>query len=220
MSLGEAVKIARAGRGMTQADLADVAGISRTHLLNIEKGHNVTVDVLMRIANALGLSITDLLIDSDSADNLHWCEEHCQFRANCDHSAVRGQHDAYVTVPVYGEVAAGTPIDAVREGDCANIPANAIEFGEYVLRARGASMVDAGIDDGDLLVVQPRPAGVVRTGELVIALLNGGITVKRWWRKGGVKKLIPANPDYNEIVLSDDDDFRLQGVVTSVIKPR
>lgn len=82
----------------------------------------------------------------------------------------------------------------------------------FYARAEGESMRDAGIFDGDLLVVDrslsPDP------GNIVVAVLNGCLTVKRLTRRGGQWLLVSDNPAYAAIPMPEDDDCLIWGVVT------
>ena len=86
----------------------------------------------------------------------------------------------------------------------------------FYWRVSGKSMVEAGIDDGDILVVNRalRPAH----RSIVVAQVDGGFTVKYLYKRADRVKLVPANPTYPEIVLKDGQELVICGVVTSAIK--
>lgn len=85
----------------------------------------------------------------------------------------------------------------------------------FFLRAAGESMIDAGIHDGDLLIVD-RSAEAV-SGRVVIAAVDGELTVKRLERRHGRTYLAPANDDYREIDITEREYVHLWGVVSYVI---
>ncbi len=89
----------------------------------------------------------------------------------------------------------------------------------FFVRAVGESMLGAGIHDGDLLIVDR--AVEAQSGKVVIASVNGELTVKRLERKGQRLLLVPANPDYPPLDVSDamhsGEGFEIWGVVTCVI---
>ncbi len=87
----------------------------------------------------------------------------------------------------------------------------------FFVRAKGDSMIGAGIHDGDLLVVDR--SAEPKDGRVVIAVINGELTVKRLVREKGIARLEPENPAYKPISFGEDDDVRLWGVVTNVIHP-
>jgi len=86
----------------------------------------------------------------------------------------------------------------------------------FFVRAKGNSMVGAGIFDGDLLVVDKslNPS----SGDIVIAIVDGDLTVKRLIKRGGKVILKPENPRFKEIELQDGQELQVWGVVTSTVK--
>src|SRR5437899_422903 len=86
----------------------------------------------------------------------------------------------------------------------------------FALRARGSSMIDEGIRDGDYLIVEPRETADV--GQTVVAEVDGGVTVKRLCReKDGQIRLQPANPDMLPLVVAAER-VRIVGVVVGVFR--
>jgi DNA polymerase V len=85
----------------------------------------------------------------------------------------------------------------------------------FYVRVHGESMRDAGIWAGDILVVDRavQPA----TGRVVIAVLDGELTVKRLKKEGDRLLLVPENPDYSPVDVSGREDFSVWGVVTCVL---
>ena len=86
----------------------------------------------------------------------------------------------------------------------------------YFLRARGHSMVEAGIFDNDILVVDR--AIKPRHNHIVVAVVDGDFTVKRLYQRAGYIKLKAANPTFPDIVPRDGQTLEVRGVVTSSIK--
>ena len=128
-----------------------------------------------------------------------------------------------LTLPLIGRVAAGTPVLAEQnvEDHITVGQELAGDDGAYALTVHGDSMIDAGILDGDLVVVRPRrdpPAN----GTIVVARIEneatgeGEVTVKRFFREGGRVRLQPANASYAPIFVSGE--FALEGVVAAVIR--
>lgn len=85
----------------------------------------------------------------------------------------------------------------------------------FFVRVEGESMIDAGICSGDLLIVDR--AVRARDKSVVVAVLNGEFTVKRINKEAGKFFLVPENPDYPRIEVSEEMDFKVWGVVTNVI---
>ncbi|MEA1064859.1 translesion error-prone DNA polymerase V autoproteolytic subunit [Erwinia sp. HR93] len=88
-------------------------------------------------------------------------------------------------------------------------------FATYLVRAAGDSMIDAGIGDGDLLIVDS--ARTAKQGDIIVAALDGGFTVKKLQLHPEIQ-LIPMNPHYKPIPLMNENDLTVFGVVTYVVK--
>ncbi len=86
----------------------------------------------------------------------------------------------------------------------------------YQMMVRGASMRDAGIDDGDVVLVDR--AVKASHGHVVVAVVDGDFTVKRLWKRGSNVKLQAANPTFPDIVPKDGQTIEVWGVVTYTIK--
>ncbi len=130
----------------------------------------------------------------------------------------RGITPAVVRVPIVGDIAASPPIQAHEErGEFLNLPASMLngQVGAYILRVRGHSMVDAGIGDGDLVLIQP--TDTAHNGEIVVACLDNDVTLKRFYRDGHHITLMPANPNYQPIHASSEQ-VRIQGRLMCVIR--
>lgn len=88
-------------------------------------------------------------------------------------------------------------------------------------RVKGNSMTDAGVDDGDILVIDRSIEP--HDGDMVVCFLDGEFTLKYVdfsMRKSGIIWLVPANPDYDRIKITPERDFRIWGVVSYTIKKR
>lgn len=122
-----------------------------------------------------------------------------------------------VELPLVGRVAAGVPIEPLEQNDVISVPEELIGRGEnYVLRVKGTSMVLEGILDGDYIVVQAR--NQADNGDMVVALVRGEATVKRFYReRGGMIRLQPANDSLSPI-LARASDVEIRGVVTAVMR--
>lgn len=90
----------------------------------------------------------------------------------------------------------------------------------YLIRVQGNSMIDAGIYDGDIIIVDKSNRNPSPT-EVVVCELNGEYTLKRFEKRGEEGWLVPANPNYPEIRVTEEDSFSIWGTVTYIIhKPR
>ena len=120
-------------------------------------------------------------------------------------------------LPLVGQVAAGEPILAEENiEDYLEVPdVVGGEDGDYILRVRGDSMIDAGILEGDFVVV--RPAEKARNGEIVVALVGDEATVKRFFREKDHVRLQPENESMEPILTQDVSLLgRVVGVFRSV----
>lgn len=120
-------------------------------------------------------------------------------------------------LPLVGLVAAGKPIEAITTADTIDVPSSMVGTGEnFVLRVQGDSMIGDGILDGDYVVV--RKQAQADTGQTVVALIRGEATVKRLVRREKQIELHPANPTMQPILVEDEEDFFIEGVVVGVIR--
>jgi repressor LexA len=121
-------------------------------------------------------------------------------------------------LPVLGRVAAGAPIGADAGVERHLLLDRAMFFPtpDYLLKVRGDSMVDDGIFDGDLIAVHRTP--VAENGQIVVARLDGELTVKRFQRGKDRIALLPRNPDYAPIVVPPDADFAIEGLYCGLVR--
>jgi len=129
--------------------------------------------------------------------------------------AMRAAAEGFCSVPVLGTVACGQPILAEENiEEYVRLPVSLIGRGDYfILKARGDSMINAGIDDGDLILA--RRQETADYNQIVVALLEDEATLKRFRPKDGKIYLHAENPAYADIVL---DSCLVQGVAVKIIK--
>ena len=116
-----------------------------------------------------------------------------------------------VAVPVMGRIAAGTPIEALQtRSHTISVPPDMLGSGEhYALEVRGDSMVEAGILDGDMALIQRNETA--ETGDIVVALIDEEeATLKRFRRRGASIALEPANTSY-EVRILPPNRVKIQG---------
>ena len=89
------------------------------------------------------------------------------------------------------------------------------EIATYIFRVKGNAMIDAGIFDGDVLVVDRSIEP--KSNDIVLATLNNEFIVKRLHKRAGVVKLVSENPIYPALVIKEGDDFAIWGLVTNSI---
>ena len=125
---------------------------------------------------------------------------------------------AGVAIPVMGRIAAGVPIDAIQHRTHSiTVPPEMLSGGEhYALEVKGDSMIEAGILDGDTVII--RNASTASPGEIVVALVDDQeATLKRFRRKGASVALEAANPAY-ETRIYGPDRVRVQGKLVGLIR--
>jgi len=123
-----------------------------------------------------------------------------------------------VEIPLLGRVAAGVPIEAISNPDTISIPADWLGRGErFALRVRGDSMIDAHIEDGDVVVVERKE--VARDGDTVIALVDDAEATLKIFRSqaDGRVRLEPRNESLKPMVF-DAHRVRIQGTVVGVLR--
>jgi repressor LexA len=125
----------------------------------------------------------------------------------------------FLKIPVVGRVAAGLPITAIEnmEGSLVVDPTFLKKAEDaFALRIRGDSMINAGINDGDLVIVSPNEEA--RNGDIIVAMLNDEATVKRFELIDKKIKLIAENSAYLPIEIKSEDNFNLVGKVKGVVR--
>ena len=147
-----------------------------------------------------------MLVDSDTPDTAG------------EISNVSSSREDVVDVPVVGNVAAGTPILADENiEDTFPVPAGFVKGDSVMLKVRGESMVNAGIMDGDLILVQQQ--NTAYNGEIVVAMVDGDFeseaTVKTFYREDGHVRLQPENDTMDPIIV---DDAKILGKVKGVFR--
>ena len=139
-------------------------------------------------------------------------------RAERPKDAVPVEADA-LTLPVMGRIAAGVPIEAISHVSHTVAVPGAMLSGSghhYALEVKGDSMIDAGINDGDVVVI--RETTTADTGDIVVALVDDHeATLKRFRRKGGAIALEAANPAYETRVFREDQ-VKVQGRLVGLIR--
>lgn len=126
--------------------------------------------------------------------------------------------EAAIPIPVMGRIAAGVPIEAIQhQTRTVSVPPEMLSSGEhYALEVKGDSMIEAGILDGDTVII--RNATTANPGEIVVALVDDEeATLKRFRRKGASIALEAANPAY-ETKIYGPDRVKVQGRLVGLIR--
>lgn len=195
-------EIERTGFPPTRAEIAQVLGF---------KSANAAEDHLKALARKGAIELTAgasrgiRLLGTDTRENA------------APSSALANLADALL-LPIIGRVAAGSPILATEhiEREIGVAPTLFTQTPDYLLRVRGLSMKDAGIYDGDLLAV--KKASEARNGQIVVVRIGDDVTVKRLSRSSNQVVLLPENPDFEPIVVTDPDSLSLEGIAVGLIR--
>jgi len=206
--LGEKLKFLRKSKGMSLEQLAEIIGISRQTVHRYENGTitNIPHDKIEALARAL---------DTTPAKLMGW-EEEREIPSFNDNKIKSLKSVKTKKLPILGNVACGEPIFASEEHDFyATVGA---EIGaDFCLKAKGDSMINARIFDGDTLFVKKQDS--VDDGEIAVVLIDDEATVKRVYfdRENGILTLIPENPTYKPMryMGSKLDNIRILGKVVS-----
>lgn len=124
----------------------------------------------------------------------------------------------FTQIPLHGKIAAGTPIEAIRDEDSLiDVPPQMLGAGEhYALRVDGDSMIKAGINDHDIVII--RNATTAENGAIVVALIDDSeVTLKRFRRSGNKVILEPENDEYEPRIL-EPERVKIQGRLVSLYR--
>mgnify|MGYP001812759979 CR=1 FL=1 len=193
-------------------DLRSKSGIHRLITALEERGfirrlaHRARALEIVKLPDAImnKTGFTPRVIDGDKPDSI-------------PAAAIQIENGA-IELPMMGRIAAGVPIEAISEASHnVSVPHSMIGAGDhYALEVKGDSMIDAGINDGDVVVI--RETSVADNGDIVVALVEGHeATLKRFRRKAGSIALEAANPAYETRVFRDDQ-VKVQGKLVGLIR--
>ncbi|EGV16844.1 LexA family protein [Thiocapsa marina] len=149
----------------------------------------------------------------DDSDSPHRKRRHRTWNPACEPR--NPSEDPGVELALLGTVSAGSPIEHLEDPETIVVPTHMTRAGSYALRVRGDSMVEDGIHNGDIVIVDPRPTA--ETGTTVVARIDGErVTLKRFYPENDRIRLQPANPDIEPLILHDGD-IEILGVVSGVV---
>ena len=134
-------------------------------------------------------------------------------------SNVTELHSDTITIPFVGKIAAGLPIEAINNpSETLNIPKNIVnqKYNHFALRVEGDSMIDLGILDNDIAIIQS--ANTANDGSIVVALIDDEeTTLKKLRIKGSAIALEPANKNYETKILGPDR-VKIQGILAAMYR--
>ncbi len=207
------IKFLRKKKGLTQAQLCKVLNIAQPTLSGYETGnYEPDQDTLGRIADYFGVTV-DFILGRENHTTIDTTPRAIQIKDLAIQDEVE-LNDIF-RIPLLGSVVAGIPIEAQEDLE-GYVYINFRPKEEYfALRVHGDSMINAGIRDNSVLIVHKQP--VATCGDIVVAMLNGEQTVKRFKIFGDCNIfLMPENPEFEPIPVLKGDDFLVLGKVVEV----
>lgn len=205
MTIGKRVKLARKKKGMTQEELANQLGYkSKSSVTHIENGRDIPRAMVSQLAKILDVTPSYLMgwEDEKPADPL---------------TELTAQFDNIKPVqlkrfPMLGEIACGEPIWADEDHE-SHIMADMDIQADFCLRAKGDSMINARIYDGDIVFIKEMP--IVENGEIAAVIIDNEATLKRFYydKENNYLQLIAENPLYKPLVYRNEqlDEIRVLG---------
>lgn len=238
--LSEKIKSIMESKNLTVYKLAKLSGMSQTGLNYFLSGSkSPTVLTLQKICDALSIDMSSLFTNSKcDSEEIKLLNYYRKANDQARDSAllvlergfiriakkrakrlvVKKKDDLpfLISIPVVGRAAAGLPIEMIEEHDGSlSIDDTHVMYGDFAVVADGDSMIDAGIQDGDRVIIRPQPK--VENGELALVAIGGGSTIKHFFITNEGFKLVPANSQYETQYYSKDTDVRILGKVIKVI---
>ena len=214
MKLGEIIKNYRREHSMSLRDFAQSCGMSHSYISMLEDGKNSktgepmvpTLASLKKIATALGMTLNELMSIADDMPVMLKQPSDVFISYKDEDSDTRKLFDSLGIRPVtrkrfrmLGDIACGQPIFANEEHET-YVDASATIDADFCLTARGDSMINAGIKNGDVVFIKQRP--IVDNGDIAAIIIDGEATLKYWFYYPEKKKLVlnPANQSYEPLV--------------------
>ncbi|MCF8060294.1 MAG: transcriptional repressor LexA [Bacteriovoracaceae bacterium] len=122
-------------------------------------------------------------------------------------------------IPLLGDVAAGNPIEALENPtEHISVPLNLLKKGgqHFALRVQGESMIEDGILDGDLAIIQAQ--STASTGQTIVAVIDGEATLKKFYKKKEIVELHPANHTMKPILVNSQHDLKIVGKLVGLLR--
>jgi repressor LexA len=124
--------------------------------------------------------------------------------------------ESLLEIPLIGRVMAGKPVEVFENHEPILVPPMLLRAGtHFVMEVWGDSMIDDGIREGDLVIVQQQVTP--NNGDTVVAVVHGEATIKRFYRRGSIVELRPANAQMTALQV-DAQDIEVKGVVAGLIR--
>lgn len=140
---------------------------------------------------------------------------------NNDSHSVRGLTPSTVTqnseeIPLLGNIAAGTPIEAIENTNTISVPSHLLGTGQhYALQVKGESMIEEGILDGDIAIIKHQ--NQAHNGQIVVAVIDNETTLKKYFKKSKQVELHPANRTMKPLIIKDRE-CEIRGLLVGLIR--
>lgn len=133
-------------------------------------------------------------------------------------SPIAASDSEIVKVHLEGQVAAGKLTEAINDREYLDVPRSMLKSGSdyFALKVKGDSMIEDHIVNGDTVII--RRQATANNGQIVVAQVGLEATLKRFFRRKNLVELVPANPNYETIKISNNEEFKILGVLESVIR--
>lgn len=204
--LGDRLKELRESRNLSQTEVATRIGITKQSLYKYENGliKNIPIDKIEALANYYDVSPSLIMGWKDDLNNIPGIIN----------------FNKVVRVPILGEIACGDPILCQENFDGYFIADPSIVSADFAIYADGDSMVDADINNGDLVFIKQTPT--VENGAICAVLIDDTTTLKRFFKSEDQIILQPENNKYQPIIITEEDmrDVRILGEMVGVYSRR
>ncbi len=195
MSFGERLKNARIAKRLTQRQLSEIIGARHNSVSNWENDRNhPDADTILKLCEILEVSPSHLF--SGNGFNFQKIDNLLPITTK--------------KIPLLGDIACGEPILCNSEIDC-YVDSENVPNADFALRAKGDSMINARINDGDIVFIRSQPQ--VENGEIAAVCINDEATLKRVYINNSSVTLVAENPLYPPITynLSENSDIHILG---------
>jgi DNA polymerase V len=229
MKTNEKLLHLRTSLGLTQEEFGEKLNVSNQFISQVEVGkRNVGLRFLKKVSETFGVKLMELIGEEDkfviTEDDESFIMKFLKTltveeKAQILKTIYRIKKIPLREIPVVGYARAGEPLELVEITDPIDVltlPMNETKNVSYAVIVRGDSMKDKGIEDGDILLVDPESS--VENGQLVIAVIDNKVTFKKLKKENGKIFLEPANEHYERIELTPDMDVKLLKVAMVLSK--
>lgn len=205
-TLGDRLKELRESRNLSQTEVATKIGITKQSLYKYENGiiENIPIDKIEALANYYDVSPSLIMGWKDDLNNIPGIIN----------------FNKVVRIPILGDIACGDPIFCQENFDGYFITDPSIVSADFAIYADGDSMVDADINNGDLVFIRKTPT--VENGAICAVLIDDTTTLKRFYKSEDQIILQPENNKYNPIIItaSDSKNVMILGEMVGVFSKR